>query len=227
MSRVTKTIVLPLLLISVICAGSVEGFYYWFGLYVEKVRDSASRGTGEEAPAMPASGNIAGTEHGSDGYAAIIERNLFASRVNIEDTGWLRDPLEGVEASTLDVVLMGTVLGNDDGGRAIIYDKGEKKQELYQVGDYIQQAMIKQILRGKVILNYNGRDEMLDISEARNVAMPAVTAAPSVVVRHKMTGRPVERQLLSPVGVAAESGEPANGNNANSDRSTGEGPIIQ
>ncbi len=74
--------------------------------------------------------------------------------------------------SSLAVVLMGTIMGNDDESRAVIYDKRARKQELYQEGDFVKQANIKKILRGKVIVTLNGKDEMLDIADARNVNVP-------------------------------------------------------
>jgi type II secretory pathway component PulC len=94
--------------------------------------------------------------------------------------------------SSLAVVLMGTVTGPDDQQRAIIYDKKERRQDLYQEGDFIYQAAIKKILRGKVIVSLNGKNEMLDISEARNVNIPRVPkpAVPQTVVQ-PVVSRPV------------------------------------
>ena len=193
MSRFFKIIVLPLLLISVACVASVEGVYYWFGRYVERIGNSGNKKIEKTVPASPVRKSGVEKVDGLKGYEVIFERNLFSSSMEAGEIPQVRDPLEGVEASSLDAVLMGTVSGDNDGVRAIIYDKSEKKQEIYQVGDYIQQAVIKQILRGKVILNYNGRDEMLDISEARNVAVPRVAAASPVVVKQRVTGRPIGR----------------------------------
>ena len=85
---------------------------------------------------------------------------------------------------------MGTVMGPDGLERAIIYDKKQKKQELFQEGEFIYQAVIKQILRGKVIVNLQGTDEILDISEARNVKGIQVARAPKTVVQQSRA-RPV------------------------------------
>ena len=49
---------------------------------------------------------------------------------------------------------------------AIIKDKGKKRQDLYREGDTIQGAVIKRILRGKVILRVGGKDEILTIEES-------------------------------------------------------------
>ncbi len=50
-------------------------------------------------------------------------------------------------------------------GLAVIKDKGTKRQDLYREGDTIQGAVIKKILRGKVILRVGDRDEILTIEE--------------------------------------------------------------
>ena len=43
--------------------------------------------------------------------------------------------------------------------------KKDKKQSLYRIDDKIQIATVKQILREKVILNSNGKDEVLDMED--------------------------------------------------------------
>jgi type II secretory pathway component PulC len=112
-----------------------------------------------------------------------------------------------MELSSLNVVLMGTVNGEKGDNRAIVLDKSTNKQQLYEVGDVIQGAQVKEVLRGKVILLYNGKDEMLDMSEAANVR--AGTAAS--VARARVGGvpprasraisrEPVTRPALSPRG---------------------------
>ena len=60
---------------------------------------------------------------------------------------------------------MGTVVGSEQDSFAIIEEKGGKKQDLYKVGDSVQSAVVKRILRGKVILTVQGRDKILTIEE--------------------------------------------------------------
>jgi len=87
---------------------------------------------------------------------------------------------------------MGTITGTDGVERAIIYDKAERKQELYQKGDFLQQAAIKQIMRGKVILSLDGKDEILDIADARSVKVPQYKSAVTPRTTSKrVVGRPV------------------------------------
>jgi len=100
-------------------------------------------------------------------YDTIIKRNLF--KVEVEETK-LKSPKEGIEASpvdklkatTLKLVLWGTVTGVSN-AYAVIEDKKVRQQSLYEIGDTVQGAKIKQILRHKVILNYKGTDQVLEI----------------------------------------------------------------
>jgi type II secretory pathway component PulC len=57
----------------------------------------------------------------------------------------VEQPVEVVPPSTLAMVLMGTIVGPDGLERAIIYDKTQRKQQIYQQGDAIEQTLIKQI----------------------------------------------------------------------------------
>ena len=190
MSQLTRYIILPVLLITIVAICLVEGFYYWgekyFGLH-ETSRSMVSTRPAAESEGMAVTKD---TKKPID-FNVIVKRNLFAADKISGKNEQQTDPLSNLQKSSLDVVLMGTVSGREEEERAIIYDKKEKKQDLYQVGDYIQQAIIKQIMRGKVILNFNGRDEMLDISEARNVKVPQVAKAAPVVQTKKVVGRPV------------------------------------
>lgn len=102
-------------------------------------------------------------------YGVITKRNLFGTPPQAVSSSVSETPPEELEATSLDVVLMGTV-GGDGDNRAIILNKRDRKQEIYSVGDNVQGAIIKEILRGKVILNLDGRDEMLDMSEAAQYA---------------------------------------------------------
>jgi len=188
MSYITKTLILPILLITLLCFLAVEGFYYFGERYLQ-----APGGSQTSAPASvsaAAEETIIKDRKKPVDFSVITRRNLFAS-LKGGAQAQKNDAALPVALSSMDVVLMGTVSGGGDGERAVIYDKKGKKQDLFQVGDYIQQAIIKQIMRGKVILNLNGKDEMLDISEARNVKIPQVAKINPVVQTRKVIGRPV------------------------------------
>ena len=111
-------------------------------------------------------------------YKIIIDRNIFQAVIN-EGEKEKEVIVEEVLAPTkLQLSLMGTVSGSDRNARAIISDETKKLQDLYQIGDVIQGALIKSIERGKVILQVNGRDEVLNLQE-RKGGGPAYTPSAS------------------------------------------------
>ena len=67
-----------------------------------------------------------------------------------------------------DLVLLGTVTGDKGVARAIIRDEKTKLEDLYQVGSEVQGAAISRISRGKVVLQVNGREEVLAIKDPEN-----------------------------------------------------------
>jgi type II secretory pathway component PulC len=182
-TRITP--IVPLLFITLICVAMVEGGYQLFEHFVlqpvptAKTRDSAVEPEG-------VAGNI-GQQVKHD-YRIILQRNLFGPPPGSDSTEseTTKEP-EELEATSLNIVLMGTISGTEGTTRAIILDKKNNEQELYETGDAIQGALVKEILRGKVILALNGKDEILDMSEAatmrsryraKNAARTAKVARP-------------------------------------------------
>jgi general secretion pathway protein C len=70
---------------------------------------------------------------------------------------------EGIPETKLNLKLWGTVIGGVEKPYAVIEETQLKKQNLYREGDTIQEALVKRILREKVILHINGRDEVLSM----------------------------------------------------------------
>ncbi len=198
---------LVLLLVTLLCIGGVEGFYYLLG------KRLAADQPGQKQAAQPAAAvaATAGRKVQKDiDIAAITRRNLFASRSSAVVEPVNSDPLAGVELSSLAVVLMGTIMGADEQSRAVIYDKKERRQELYQEGDFLQQAAIKKILRGKVIVTLNGKDEMLDIADARDVKVPQYKK-PEIptTTAQQIIGRPVGSEAAAPGAQSPDIQSPA------------------
>jgi general secretion pathway protein C len=101
-------------------------------------------------------------------YRPILQRDLFKtqkapaplaqeSKINLED----------MEETKLQLKLWGTVTGNTQQSYAVIEDTPKREQNLYRVGDSIQEATIKAILRAKVVLAVNGRDEVLAMEDVQ------------------------------------------------------------
>lgn len=99
-----------------------------------------------------------------DHYRAIMKRNIFGSEEapqKIEE-----EQIVALQPTSLKVALLGTVVGDQQSAVAVIEDINKKEQGLYKVGDSVQSAVLKRILRGKVILRVGDRDEILTIEEA-------------------------------------------------------------
>ncbi len=102
-------------------------------------------------------------------YSAINERNLFKTKTG---TGGRSEKLdiETLKPTDLKLKLLGTITGsekNEKEAYAVIEDTTVKQQDLYRIGDTIQNATLKIILREKVVLRVNGKDEVLGIEKPR------------------------------------------------------------
>jgi len=97
-------------------------------------------------------------------YSTIIGRNLFDSTMQTSEEAHA-EKIEDLEPTSLKIALLGTVVGNEDNAVAVIEETDKKKQDLYKEGDTIQDATVKKILRGKVILSIREKEEILTMEE--------------------------------------------------------------
>jgi general secretion pathway protein C len=154
----------------------------------------------EPAP-MVASGRRVATrvaQKPMSSYRIIARRDLFQTRkspgtpatqsgVDLEDLGQTK----------LNLKLWGTVTGDPQQSYAVIENTQDRQQNLYRVGDSVQNATLKMILRNKVVLTYNGRDEMLamekieqaNASPSRRAIVPPVTAPRSGIRTQRVSLR--------------------------------------
>ena len=102
-------------------------------------------------------------------YQAITKRNIFNSNTTTAETAPVTKKLdiEKLKKTELKLKLWGTVTGQNGRAYAVIEDTKTRKQNLYHAGDSIQNAVVKLILREKVILNVGDRDEILAMEEIR------------------------------------------------------------
>ena len=98
-------------------------------------------------------------------YSSIAERNLFRTQPASEAASAPKVDLQTLEQTKLNLKLWGTVSGGGKTEYAVIQDPKNKKQELYRTGDSIQNATVKLILREKVILSVDGKDEILEMEK--------------------------------------------------------------
>ncbi len=98
-------------------------------------------------------------------FKVIMERNIFGSLVE-GGRGVKEEEIESLEPTSLKVALLGTVTGSKQNAYAVIEEIDKRKQGLYRVGDSVQNAIVKMILRGKVILTVGDKDEILTMEES-------------------------------------------------------------
>ncbi len=118
-------------------------------------------------------------------YQLISRRDLFktgkASATPVKDTGVNPDELA---ETSLKLKLWGTVTGDPTQSYAVIENTQTRQQNLYRIGDSVQNATLKMILRSEVVLTRNGQDEKLAMEE---------------IQQGKSTARsPVGRRAVSP-----------------------------
>lgn len=105
------------------------------------------------------------TKHLLSYYNTIISRNLFNTKTGAEKKPEAVD-IDKLKPTDLKLVLLGTVTGDKNKAYAVIAEAGRKNQNLYRIGDTVKNALVKMILREKVVLNVNGKDEILEIDQA-------------------------------------------------------------
>jgi len=109
-------------------------------------------------------------------YKAITKRNIFNSGTEEIAPKAQKVDIENLKQTDLKLKLWGTVTGQDGRAYAVIEDTKTREQNLYHAGDTIEKAVVKMILREKVVLNVDDRDEILameEISGRRGSAGPA------------------------------------------------------
>lgn len=199
-TRITP--IVPLLFITLICVALVEGGYQVFEHFVLQPVPKA-KSVDSKAITQSVAGKL--EQPAKHDYRIILKRNLFGPPPGSDEkqVDQTNNNTEELEATSLNIVLMGTISGSEGTHRAIILDKKNHEQELYEAGDAIQGALVKEILRGKVILALNGKDEILDMSEAAKLRSRyrAKNAA-----RAAKKARPVKARRKTPVAVAPAGG---------------------
>ena len=106
------------------------------------------------------------TRHPLSYYSTVTERNLFQTNTDVDSRPEKLD-IEALEPTDLKLDLLGTITGDKKEAYAVIEDTTTKQQSLFRIGDTIQNATVKMILREKVVLNVNGKDEILKIEKNR------------------------------------------------------------
>ena len=124
-------------------------------------------------------------------FTIIVERNIFGATEKAEPPPVEEEvePIETLEETTLQLSLLGTIAGDSVNARAIILDLKDRGggQDIYRVGDTVQGAEIRQILRGKVILRHGEQDEVLNMVEGEDLGLGKADAAQTKSSRSRRT----------------------------------------
>lgn len=116
----------------------------------------------------------------------VVDRNLFNSgKLALVDAAPSAAPaldVDKLKQTGLKLKLWGTVAGPDGQAYAVIEDQKSREQQLLRPGDPVQNAVVKMVLRHRVVLTVDGRDEVLVMEEPgvtrAAAAPPTAEAAP-------------------------------------------------
>jgi general secretion pathway protein C len=127
-----------------------------------------------------------------DDFRAIADRNIFGSlqKTSLEQG---TEEIEALEPTSLKIALLGTVTGNDKYAFAVIEESDKRAQGLYKVGDSVQEAVVKRILRGKVVLRVGDKDEVLTMEESSSSKKETPPPTKETSLR-RFTSRPTGRE---------------------------------
>ncbi|MBU0996087.1 MAG: PDZ domain-containing protein [Proteobacteria bacterium] len=139
-----------------------------FDTFIESANISGASTRSEQSAFLPKSKK---TLHPFSYYKSIIKRDLFKTDGPSEKKE-KKIVDESLELTELDLKLWGTVTGNTRKPFAVIEEtKGPKSrntQMLYSTGDQVQGATIVQILDEKIILKFEGENEILELEEFKS-----------------------------------------------------------
>jgi hypothetical protein len=144
------------------------GVTLWYGRVEERLQSQKPAGQRERV-ATPVQGEEQPAPAKED-YRIILTRNIFKAALESGDQSGesSQADLDSLAETKLHLTLLGTVTGGKDDARAIIRDEKSKLENLYQVGSEVEGAVIGRISRGKVVLQVNGREEVLAIKDPEN-----------------------------------------------------------
>jgi len=102
-------------------------------------------------------------------YGLIATKDVFHTTKETAKTAG-KDQGEEIKVTELTLELKGTVVGDGKDSYAFILDRGSKKEDAYYVNDFVMGAQILRIMKGRVILNVDGKEEaLLMLDESRTL----------------------------------------------------------
>ena len=94
-------------------------------------------------------------------FEPIVKKDIFKTPEDTSGAAAVRKDGGNKQATSLNLKLRGTAVGENNASYAIIFDGSTGKEDLYELNATIQGARIQEILADRVILNIDGREETL------------------------------------------------------------------
>jgi len=151
----------------------ISGLILWVGVSIVTTWASSGK-EGDSSLSVPAKMSMPKDISTSKGkrledYALIASKDVFHTAKQVAKTG-SKDQAEEIKVTELNLELKGTVVGEGKESYAFILDKGSKNEEVYYRNDFVMGAQILRIMKGRVILNVDGREEaLLMVDESRTL----------------------------------------------------------
>ncbi len=178
-----RFLLLRLALIALFIAFMVD---FWYGRAVMSLEHLVSAEKRDVAAQSAASPEPSRTTEQID-TTIILSRNIFKAALEggAQPAAEQGLDLDALAETTMKLVLLGTVFGSQKDARAIIRDEANKKEDIFQIGSSVQGALITRIERGRVVLEVDGREEVLNIKDpegggSSGSASPVGSAPPGV-----------------------------------------------
>ena len=154
-----------------------------------------------ENPRMAAGGNAPSIDKEArkpmGEYRHINERNLF--RIKKESAGEaVQEKVEiaALKQTDLKLKLWGTVTGAASESYAVVEDTKLRRQTLYRVNDTIENAIVKEIHRNKIILDVDGTYEVLDMEKMKSTGTRRSGASPRLNTNPVQTNITLKREKI-------------------------------
>ena len=142
------------------------GVTYWYGRAEQRLQDMVPEEK-KETITLRELQTEEGNGPAKHDYQVILTRNLFKAVLDADgqapEAG--ETDLDSLAETRMKLVLLGTVSGSREDARAIIRDEAARKEDIYQVGSDVQGALVTRIERGRVVLQVNGSEEVLNIKD--------------------------------------------------------------
>ncbi len=134
-------------------------------------------------------------------YSDILRYNVFGTPQDAAESNHPGPETPSpADEGTLGIELLGTVSGHPLIARAIVRESGTSSTSIHKLGDIIHNAVIKEINRDSMTVNYQGRDITLRRLTRTPAEIPALPPKPDLKqddIQPQSPQSPVVEQLLT------------------------------